>query len=220
MNDYYEQEGGRQYHQQRSGARSDHVQSLRSKIFVDFVKSNDIVVDFGCGTGGILARLNAKGKIGIEIGEEAAIIARKSGLEIYKSLDLISTASIDKIISYHALEHVKSPYAILEQAIRVIKPGGSIRVVVPYEHVGLSAHRSYSPNWDNHLYSWTPLTLANLVESAGFSTVNARLALNPTGSRIVRYLEYLSVIQKACHFVLCYSRNAINVVIDAKKEIE
>ncbi len=117
------------YFAQRTGARSDHNQALRASLFADL--SAEAILDFGCGTGGIISRLSANRRIGVEIGHEAAEVARSKGIEVYLSLNEVPP--VDIAISFHALEHVDGDVASLEGIFKAVKPGGRVRLIVPGE---------------------------------------------------------------------------------------
>ena len=58
----------------------------------------------------------------------------------YPSTDVIGVAedlpfkdnSFDGVLSYAVLEHVKQPFAAAKEIIRVLKPGGTLRCIVPF----------------------------------------------------------------------------------------
>jgi SAM-dependent methyltransferase len=80
--------------------------------------------------------------------------------------DLPSDVEFDVIISHHALEHLDNPLGQLEQLRSRLKPGGKMVFVVPSEL--WPKQRVYLPGDINqHLYTWTPLTLGNLFDRAG-----------------------------------------------------
>ena len=210
----YTGEEGERYLQQRQRAISDASQQLRAKFFAGFTNDQMTVLDFGCGTGGILNSLPAKQRLGIEIGEAAAEIARKSGVSVFRDLDAIEDDCIDAAISYHAIEHVDSPLVILQQLRRVVRQEGKLRLVVPCEPPFLQMHRVWRTNADRHLYTWTPLLFGNLAERAGMEQINARLEMRPTRSRLVRALRLVPPLQRWVHLYLSLRRNSLNVVLD------
>lgn len=44
----------------------------------------------------------------------------------------IADASIDAVMLTHVLEHVRQPWVILDEAARVLKPGGEMLLIVPF----------------------------------------------------------------------------------------
>ena len=63
---------------------------------------------------------------------------------------------------------------MLEEAKRLLAPGGRVLVYVPYEMH--RKFRKYLPgDFDQHLYSWTPRTLGNLVALTGLSISSVKI---------------------------------------------
>lgn len=211
----YSGETGKGYFIQRVASRSDYVQSLRASLFQDLADNNLVILDFGCGNGGVLRRISAARRIGVEISEDAAEIARAGGIEVVGAIDDLPVASVDAAISFHAIEHVDSPLTILQSLARVVKPGGRLRLIVPSEFPLLRAQRSWSPNADRHLYTWTPLLFGNLAERAGLASISTYVAPMPTRSRIVRALRFLPSFSRFVHLIISLRGNCLNVIMDA-----
>lgn len=211
---YYRSKGD-EYFAQRAGARSDYVQRLRATLFEDVAREDRAILDFGCGNGGIVSRLPAARRLGVEIGELAAAEARKKGVEVHSSLSDLHAASVDVAISFHALEHVDNPLEALNGIRRVLVPGGRVRLVVPCETPMRSKDRNWKPNNDRHLYTWTPLNFGNLAERAGFVKIEAKLKPMPSGSRAARFLGSRSLLGRGWSTYVNLRDNSYNVILDA-----
>jgi len=150
------------------------VANLERWKFVPFVRSGDVVLDFGCGGGYILAGLACKERYGVEVNPVARIqSARLVKVEATVD-DLPGEVAFDVIISHHALEHVDNPLFQLEQLKSRLKPGGKMVFVIPSEL--WPKQRVYRPGDINqHLYTWTPLSLGNLFVRAGLVVECAEL---------------------------------------------
>ncbi len=135
--------------------------------FAPYLSAGDVVLDFGCGGGYLLAALNCGERYGIEVNAAAHSEAQKR-IVVYSSVeDLPVGVRFDKIISNHALEHVENPLEVLRRLRERLKPRGLAIFVVPAE--AWYQHRSYDPGDINqHLYTWTPLLLGNLFARAGY----------------------------------------------------
>lgn len=183
---YYRGEKGERYDQYRWRSRLEDVQRSRARFFQDLGSDQKTILDFGCGTGGVLANIEARERIGVEINEAAASKARELLDRVYVSLTEIGTGSVDVVISFHALEHVEHPAQALREIHRIAKPGGLVRVIVPTEMpILLRHHRSWRVNDpDMHLYTWTPLVLGNLLTVCGFEVTEGRLIASSKGGGI------------------------------------
>ncbi len=139
--------------------------------FAPHISPSDTVVDFGCGGGFVLAGISCARRIGIEIGEEAAVAARTRLDTVYRTAAETPSEIADVVISNHALEHVTHPLDELKELYRIAKPGGRLVMVVPCESVAVR----YAPDDINqHLYSWSPMCLGNLLTAAGFSVESSK----------------------------------------------
>jgi SAM-dependent methyltransferase len=214
--DFYSGLGGKRYLGQRGGAISGHNQSLRASLFSDLGAPGLTVLDFGCGTGAVVQRMEAALRYGVEVSEAAAVIAEAAGVKVIRKLEFLPDRSVDVVISFHALEHVDDPLAILRQIRRVLKPEGRTRLVVPCELPVLRAQRSWRPNNDRHLYTWTPLLFGNLAHRAGLEVIDCRVAPMPTGSRLIRALRWAPQIAALVHIAMALKRNALNVILEAR----
>jgi len=142
---------------------------LNARKFAPWIQLNDVVLDFGCGNGGILANLNCKTRYGIEINPYAREVANKRGFDVYEDLTNISDHSITKVISNHALEHVKNPLQTLIDLRKKLTDDGMLILCLPFDDWRI---RNISANNDinHHLFTWSPLLLRNLLTEAGYDT--------------------------------------------------
>jgi SAM-dependent methyltransferase len=144
------------------------------------VCASDVVIDFGCGGGFLLGALSCAQRLGIEINPAARRAAEANGLTCFESLDEIQDCTADVAIAHHSLEHVVSPLRVLCDLQSKLKPGGVLIVVVPIDD--WRTQKRYDPNDPNHhLYTWTPLTLGNLLAEAGFDMSTLAITLGVNG---------------------------------------
>jgi len=150
---------------QRSGGRLSAV--LDRWEFEPFVGKDDVVLDFGCGGGYLLAALLCGARYGVELNPEARNEAIKAA-RVYADIDqLPPQVFFDAIISHHCLEHVDHPLEVLQKLRLRLRPGGKAVFVVPSES-WLRQNRYQENDINRHLYTWTPLSLGNLFAHAGF----------------------------------------------------
>src|ERR1700690_2672060 len=135
--------------------------------FEPFVRPADLVLDFGCGGGYLLAALSCRGRYGIEINPTARMEAVRV-IQVYPDIaEVPDDIQFDLVISHHALEHVAAPLEVLQQLGARLRPGGKVVFVVPSED-WRREKRYRIGDINQHLYTWTPLILGNLFARAGY----------------------------------------------------
>lgn len=192
------------------------VGGLMNKFkFENYIKPEDVVIDFGSGGGYLLKNITCKQKIGIEINPTARKNASKLGIESVSSTDKIKDNYADVIISNHALEHVKCPLDIIKQLKLKLKKNGKIIFVVPHQ----GPKEKFKPSdINNHLYTWNPLTLGNLFQEAGFKIIevkNIRYAWKPSFYKLYKLLNK-KLFDGLCKIYAIYKNN-YQIRIIAKK---
>lgn len=167
--------GGRGQHYTRSQyAAADVAASLFMTLFAPHLEGADSVVDFGCGSGALLARIDAPSKVGVEVNETVRPIAQSAGLRVVARPDEIEPGSADVVTSNHVLEHTLQPYVELQAMREMLRPGGSLLLCLPVDDWRVQ-RRPTLPERDNHLYTWTPRLLRNLLVEAGFEVRSTRV---------------------------------------------
>ena len=178
----YRGKKGEEYHTKKHGVPENRYMWVARELArktQPYVSRDDVVLDYGTGTGRNLAALVCREKIGYDIADSVRAIVDRHGIRFVDDLSLIDDCSIDVTICHHVLEHVPNPYETLEEISRKIRPAGKLLVFVPYEFERLyrNFNRNFNRNDTNmHLYSWNVQTLGALVESAGFEVKETRLA--------------------------------------------
>lgn len=155
--------------------------------FQQFISQDNNVLDFGCGGGYLLANLNCRGKIGIEINDVAREQASRLGITTVVAIGDIPDRWADVIISNSALEHTLHPLQVLSALHSKLRPGGLIVVVTPCESVVVRYTES-DPN--HHLYTWSPQNIGNLFKEAGFQIIESKPYLHRWPPRIYRQVAH------------------------------
>jgi SAM-dependent methyltransferase len=164
--------------------------ALEKWKFSPFLSPSDSVLEFGCGGAYLLCALTCRERWGIDINPAARLEAQKSVNAVRTVNDLPEEMRFDKIISNHALEHVETPITELRALRERLSPQGRLIFVVPSETWRM--HKHFDPlNKNQHLHTWTPLLLGNLLVRAGFRVERTELLCNrwpPRATFLMRIL--------------------------------
>ncbi|MGO9136844.1 MAG: class I SAM-dependent methyltransferase [Syntrophales bacterium] len=192
--------------------------------FIEYISINSKVLDFGCGGGFLLRNLNCDKKVGIEVNESAADIAKNNGIEVFRSVAEVPDDYVDVIISDNSLEHTLQPLEELKSLYRKLQVGGKIIFVVTCEPIGCS----YKPNDINHhLFSWSPMCIGNLFTEAGFSVIESKAYIHkwprikyiwPSAYKVIAKLGGRRLFEIACHIYGRIERSWFQVRVIAEKE--
>ena len=199
---------------------------FQGRYFAPYCNEQKILLDFGCGDGTILHQLPAKEKYAIEINEHChkIILERnkneKIPVRIFSDTNTIRDESVDIVISNHCLEHVTNPFGTLQEIHRVLRTEGEFVLVVPFDDWRSPSNKRWQPgDKDNHLYTWSPLNIGNLLSEAGFGVKEVQLKSFAWSPKIfwTRYFGE-TVFTFACS-VLSRIRNRREVFCVATKSI-
>jgi SAM-dependent methyltransferase len=129
------------------------------------------VIDFGCGEGKFLDRLQSAGWQTFGIEPSTSVPFQRHGRLDQPPQD----ASFDFAILHHVLEHVTHPLDILRQLAGAVREGGMLLVGVPaLDTLPQHGDFKYCVDGRNHLMAYSRRCLTGLLARAGFVTV-ARL---------------------------------------------
>lgn len=136
---------------------------------------NARVIDVGCGSGILLARMQSLGwqVEGVEIDPGGVEAARKRGVPVRQGTleeQKYPDNSFDAVHSAHVIEHVHDPVGLLTECRRILKPGGTLLFITP--NTKSYGHRKYGSAWLNldpprHLVLFSRENLRTAAERAG-----------------------------------------------------
>ena len=157
------------------------------------------LLDVGCGGGTYLAAMRKLGweVEGIEPGHSGCEACREQGITVHEGTleaALLPSESFDFIRFEHVLEHVPEPLPTLLEAKRILKPSGTIRVLVPNMH-SLPA-RWFGTYWyhldtPRHLFWFTTRTIKMLAKKAGLqiSHINVQTDHSDIADSLIYWLR-------------------------------
>jgi 2-polyprenyl-3-methyl-5-hydroxy-6-metoxy-1,4-benzoquinol methylase len=139
----------------------------RSDLFLSLIPSNknSSILDFGCGSGGFLKRLNNSGYMDLS-GVEVSEIKTTSASDCFVITKTIQKRKYDVILMMDVLEHIENDSAILREIKSHLKPDGILLLSVP----------AYQFLWSNHdilnmhYRRYNRNSLQKVIEEAKFKT--------------------------------------------------
>jgi SAM-dependent methyltransferase len=154
--------------------RWEHVKAL------DFIKSNDAVLDIGCGSGKFLKMVKEQKKAsvieGLELNLQCVELLRGTGYVIHnKTIEEfgLEGKKFDVISAFQVLEHIYDVASFVEGCISCLKPGGKIIIGVPNNNPFILKHDTYHTlNLPpHHMGLWNVGSLKNMGLQFGLRTV-------------------------------------------------
>ncbi len=154
------------------------AQALRQYDEDIFNENSRRLLDIGCGTGDFLkiARQNDWQVAGVEVSQDAVLEANKKLERDCVSLELADQLQGNRnaysvITSYHVIEHLLAPLAMLKQAHELLKPGGIIFIETP--NIGGLGARLLGERWSQlkpveHINYFNRRSLFFALREAGF----------------------------------------------------
>jgi len=168
------------------------------------VKPGGKVLEIGAASGFFLEQARAHGldPAGIEPSRACQRIIREElGIPVLAgSLEeaAIPPGTFDAVALFQTIEHFDDPLAGLQKMASALKPGGLIVITTPNQagwFARIARRRWYEYKPKEHLYYFTPRTLARMLEAAGFERIEAKIDPNryPVAFLIERISRYYPV---------------------------
>jgi SAM-dependent methyltransferase len=165
--------------------------------FLQRFRSEGSVLDVGCGLGFFLRALDPKhwDRYGVEpMPVPYRQAARSLGPDRVHNGDLIAarlpSKKFDAITFWDSLEHLPNPRAVLQEAGRLLRPGGIVVIGLP--NFGSYQARHFGEDWfglslPHHLCHYTNETLTRLLETCG---LRVRVMEDRTGTENYHGLKH------------------------------
>jgi len=154
------------------------------------------ILDIGCAYGYFLKlceEIDCE-TYGIDISEYAINMAKqelkKTKLfvhDVEKGLDMFRDNFFDLVTMFDVIEHLKSPFLVLKEIYRILKPAGKLIITTPnlnaldrFVRKVIRKENIWHGFVDKtHIYLFTPKSLAFLVERSGFKVIKVETPFHP-----------------------------------------
>ena len=140
------------------------------------------LLEVGCGAGGFLQAMAARGwdVAGLELSARAAARARNLGYPVHEGVVASfppPAEPFDLVVAWMVLEHLHDPVGDLARLRSWTRPDGWLALSVPDAsslEFRLFRDRWFALQLPNHLWHFTPATLARLLERGGWEVRRVR----------------------------------------------
>jgi len=147
------------------------------------VELGDRVLEEGCAMGFVIGNVNAKEKHGIDIEPKSLEYAQRTYPDVAFSVKPAGDSGFqdcffDSILCLDVMEHVQGDIRLLDEAKRMLKPGGRLVISTPIKganllpYAGLLTEKLHKA-W-GHVRVYGKKELHDLLTSRGFSVVKTR----------------------------------------------
>ena len=171
----------------------------RYRLISEVVGTKKIrILEIGCGSGALIWHLERAGHqcLGLDYDEKNLGVGQKLGLNLkVQTIDDLPKKSFDLIIMCHSLEHFGNPKDVLSKVRNLLSSTGSLFVEVPnLRDVFFGPYRDLVNIFQFvHIFNFTPTSLVNLMQKAGFAKVKLEAGLN---NKNIRGIFGLNPVEK------------------------
>ena len=174
--------------------RTEQVGLGRNNVYVhalnwltDVHPAPGMLVDVGCGGGAFLRLCQERGwrAIGFDPSAQAVAYAREHGLEAYAEKwppCSLPGESADAVTYINVLDHLRDPFVVLQEAWRILRPGGFLYIRVPNGSVHMNLKRALNIIGLGklavfHLYGFSRAAFYHHLPRLGFTIVAVQTAI-------------------------------------------
>tara|TARA_B100001173_G_scaffold311908_1_gene330800 strand:+ start:75 stop:719 length:645 start_codon:yes stop_codon:yes gene_type:complete len=184
--------------------------------FTNHIDANDTILDFGCGGGFMLDKINCRVKHGVEINPKAINFCKSKKIYVYENSKLLPKNFYDVIISNNTLQHCENPFLEINNLYNSLKKNGKIVLITGCS----SKNLKYKVNDINYqLYSFSPMNLGNILDANGFEIIKVEKIQHRW---IPKYIFFYKLFGRRIFNFLCYiysffDNSIINIIAIGKK---
>lgn len=107
------------------------IAAARARLVPSPTRADAVLVDVGCGGGLLAPHLEGRGytHVGVDLTRSALVLAGQHGVSVARGDAArlpLSDACADVVCAGELLEHVPDPGVVVDEACRVLRPGGTL----------------------------------------------------------------------------------------------
>ncbi|GLB52916.1 methyltransferase [Neptunitalea chrysea] len=149
------------------------------KLIYSFKTKEKELLDIGAGTGDFLKQAQSMGwsVCGVEPNASAIENAKKKGIDLYSTLEVLPQKKYDVITLWHVLEHLPNLDEQIAKITYLLKPEGVIVIAVPnYNSYDANYYKEFWAAYDvpRHLWHFSKTSINKLFSKHAFRLVDVR----------------------------------------------
>lgn len=129
------------------------------------------ILEFGVGLGQNLFCIPEMIRTGYDISNFAVKFCKTKRIIATTNLNRITDNTYDIVLSVHMLEHVDNPLETLRVMHSKLRKGGKLILITPLDKLKKKGNWELDEDINQHLYTWTPQLMINLLTKAGFTPI-------------------------------------------------
>lgn len=191
---------------------------LRVKQITQIVNNANVkILDYGCGSGKLVAKLNEFGysTIGYEPSVGARNITNRQHIPVYGKIN-VSLRSLDLVMFWHSLEHTENPGEVIKKIKPLLKNKGKLLIAVPNIDTWefkIAKDKWFHYSFPLHLTHFTPKAMTMMLNNNGFEVQDIDF-FNPeyTISSLVQTFLNLLLPKDVLYSVVAHRRSELSLL--------
>ncbi|MDC3174125.1 class I SAM-dependent methyltransferase, partial [Candidatus Pelagibacter sp.] len=137
-------------------------------LFKNFIKKNSKVLDFGCGNGALLSKLNINEKVGIENNQFSTKELNKKKIKNFVTLKNVKNNHFNLVFALSVIDHLEYPAKTIKELKKKLTRNGKLIIIIRQDSFNQNKLNS---TYNEHLYSWSPLSFTKFLKNQGIFVI-------------------------------------------------